>query len=353
VPPRPPRTRYQGSKYKLLDWIWQHLSQLEFETVLDAFGGSACVSHSLKGQGKAVTCNDILRANYLCAQALVANDSEKLFPDDVNFVLGRQGGVSYSNFIESTFRDIYFTDDENAWLDVVAQNIPRLDTLNKRAIAYYALFQSAIVKRPYNLFHRKNLYMRTSDVPRSFGNKATWDKPFEQHFRAFAREANAAVFANGRQCSALNMDALEVAGDYDLVYIDTPYVNTRGIGVNYHGFYHFLEGICDYDTWEERIDYASKHRRLKPVGSPWTSAKTVRDSFRSLFRRFADSTLAVSYRSDGIPSVEELVSLLREVKPYVCPYTLDGKYTYALSTNHRSTEVLVLGTSKPMPTTSR
>ncbi len=49
----------------------------------------------------------------------------------------------------------------------------------KKAMFLWALFQSCISKRPYNLFHRKNLYVRTADVKRNFGNKTTWDKPFE------------------------------------------------------------------------------------------------------------------------------------------------------------------------------
>lgn len=58
----------------------------------------------------------------------------------------------------------------------------------KKAIAYNALFQSCLAKRPYNLFHRKNLEMRTRDVVRGFGNKATWDRPFSEHFRTFVNE---------------------------------------------------------------------------------------------------------------------------------------------------------------------
>ena len=33
----PPSTRYQGSKQKLLPWIWGNLSKIPFHTVLDAF----------------------------------------------------------------------------------------------------------------------------------------------------------------------------------------------------------------------------------------------------------------------------------------------------------------------------
>ena len=141
------------------------------------------------------------------------------------------------------------------------QNIPRLSGRFSKAIAFHALFQAAISKRPYNLFHRRNLYMRLAKVNRSFGNKTTWDKPFKAHFRHFVAMANSAVF-NGPQCRAINGDATEASGEFDLVYIDPPYLNSRGVGVDYAGFYHFLEGMADYPNWEAKIDLSSKHRRL-------------------------------------------------------------------------------------------
>ena len=343
VPPPPPKTRYQGSKYKLLEWIWQHISNLDFDTVLDAFGGSACVSHFLKARGKVVTYNDMLRSNYLIGQAIIANDSDTVSNSEVSFLTSRHKERMYSHFIEETFQDIYFTEDENIWLDTVAQNIPNLRNQNKEAIAYYALFQSAISKRPYNLFHRRNLYMRTSEVTRSFGNKATWDKPFDEHFRRFVQEANASVFSNGCSCQALNMDALAVPGEYDLVYIDTPYINRKGIGVDYYGFYHFLEGLADYECWGQKIDCGSKHKRLLPVKSVWTNPKEIHKAFRDLFKRFRNSNLVVSYRSDGIPTSEELVEIMAEYKPTVSIYRFHGNYKYVLSTNHKSTELLIIG----------
>ena len=60
-------------------------------------------------------------------------------------------------------------------------------------------------------------------MERSFGNKTTWDKPFEEWFQIFVEEANRAVFDNGQSNRALNCDAAEVQGEYDLVYIDKPY----------------------------------------------------------------------------------------------------------------------------------
>ncbi len=33
-----PSTRYQGSKAKLVEWIWEQVQNLPFHTCLDAFG---------------------------------------------------------------------------------------------------------------------------------------------------------------------------------------------------------------------------------------------------------------------------------------------------------------------------
>ncbi|MBM4466082.1 MAG: DNA methyltransferase [Chloroflexi bacterium] len=335
-----PSTRYQGSKLKLLDWIWANIRDLPFDTALDAFGGTGCVSHLLKSKGKQVAYNDVLEFNYIIGLALIENDATTLSEEDVAFLLTRHESLRYPTFIQDTFYDIYFTDDENRWLDMVITNIGNLNDEYKRAIAYFALFQACIIKRPYNLFHRKNLYMRTSDVQRSFGNKTTWDTPFDVWFRQFVAEANGCIFSNGRQNVAMNCDAFEIPGQYDLVYIDTPYISDKGVGVDYLHFYHFLEGIVDYDNWARRIDYRSKHRKLKQKKSVWTDKNRIHDAFDRLFEKFQDSILVVSYRDQGIPSPDELLTLLRKHKGNVVEVN-GTDYKYVLS-NGSSRELLFI-----------
>lgn len=338
-----PRTRYQGSKRKLAGWIGERLGRLDYDSVLDAFGGTGSVAYELKRLGKTVTYNDVLRFNHYVGLALIENRSRRLDDAEVDAVVTRHADRSYDDVVERTFADIYFTNDENRWIDTAVANIERLPDRTARAMAYFALFQAALAKRPYNLFHRRNLYMRHADVTRSFGNKVTWDTPFETHFRRFAAEAHRAVFDNGRPCRALNHDVRDLTGSYDLVYIDPPYINGRGGGVNYRDFYHFLEGLTDYERWTERIDWKSKHRRMTPRPDPWTSPATVFDAFDALFEQFADSILVVSYRSDGIPAIDDLERLLKRYKTRVHTERLD-RYQYALSTNKRSREVLLIAT---------
>jgi len=336
-----PSTRFQGSKLKIVDWIWDDIKDLNFNTVLDAFGGTGCVGYVLKTKGKQVTYNDILKFNWYIGLALIENDTIKLEDKDINFLLKKHSNIKYPTFIYDTFKNIYFTDEENQWLDMIVTNIDLLDDIYKKAIAYFALFQSCIIKRPFNLFHRKNLYLRFSDVERNFGNKVTWDTPFDVHFRKFVNEANLAIFSNGQQNKALNLDVSEIEENFDLVYVDTPYISTKGSGVDYFSFYHFLEGLVNYSTWAEMIDHHTKNKRLKGNGSSWVDKTKIHESFDKLFNKFKDSILVISYRADGIPSIDDLISILKKYKSSVKELKRRS-YKYVLSTNNTE-EVLLIG----------
>lgn len=336
-----PSTRYQGSKAKLVDWIWDQIADLDFSTCLDAFGGTGAVAYRLKQAGKCVTYNDLLRFNYEFGLALVENGQTRLGIEEIDWLLTRHSAIDYPHFVQDNFADIYFTTEENAWIDQTITNIRRLADPYKFALAFFALAQACIIKRPYNLFHRKNLYIRLAEVNRSFGNKTTWDRPFEEWFRVFANEANRAVFDNGLANQALNLDAVEVLGEYDLVYIDTPYIAGSGVAVNYLDFYHFLEGLLVYPEWDQQIDHRSKHRRFKPRPSEWTDKNRIHGAFERLFERYRQNILVISYRSDGIPAESELIDLLRRYKRQV-RIERYGQYKYVLSTNAESQEILLI-----------
>jgi adenine-specific DNA-methyltransferase len=337
-----PSTRYQGSKRTLMHWIWEHVALLSFDSVLDVFGGTGVVSHWFKNAGKQVTYNDSLAFNQTIGLALIENDRHILSTEAIDQLLTPQPGITYPDFIQRTFEGIYFTPAENIWLDQVVTHIDQmLPNPYQQALARFALFQACIIKRPYNLFHRANLYMRTAEVERSFGNKATWDTPFEQHFRAFIGEANQAVFDNQRQNRAIQMDALDTPVGADLVYIDSPYLNAKGTGVDYRDFYHFLEGMVDYAAWPERVDYRSKHRRLQPEKSIWNHATTITDAFAALLERHRHSILVISYRDDGIPSKATLMDLLRMHKRQVIEAAQPKQYVLS---NKQSHELLLIAT---------
>lgn len=335
-----PSTRYQGSKQKFIDWIWKCMEPIRFESMLDAFGGTGTVAYRMKQEGKKVVYNDILPFNSVIGKALIENETVILNDLEVNTLLQEIPYESYPHFIENTFKDVYFTDEENRWLDRVSFAIRQLKDEYKQAIAYFALFQSCIIKRPYNLFHRKNLYVRFSDVKRNFGNKTTWDTPFDVHFRKFVNQANAAVFEGSYRAESRNQDAMNMNGSFDLIYIDTPYISESGTGVDYADFYHFLNGLLFYDDWSDKIDYKSKHLRLCRSYNVWNDASRIDEAFTELFQHYSGSKIVVSYRSNGIPTIERLVEKLTSLGKKVSVHR-SSEMKYVLS-NKKTTEVLIV-----------
>lgn len=351
---RLPTTRYQGSKRKLIPWIYSNIKDLEFKSALDAFGGTAVVSYLLKWMGKRVTYNDYLRFNYFKGKAIIENSNVTLTNDDVEKLLNFDAPIS-STFVRDTFNGKYYTPEENIWIDGMAANITILDKEYsgleldyKRCLAYYALFESCLMKRPFNLFHRSNLNLRMNTVDRTFGNKVTWEKPFDHLFRRFVTEANRLVFSNGEVNSASNKDAMLLRSDgYDLVYIDPPYfcVERNDSECDYGKMYHFLEGLANYQVWGNLIDYKSSILQLKRNGNSWLEKNIVRDNLEELFKKFQDSIIVLSYKSPGIPTEDEIVSLLRKYKRRV--RVEKTKYSYALSRSNGQTreniELLIIG----------
>lgn len=182
-------------------------------------------------------------------------------------------------------------------------------------------------------------------MKRSFGNKATWDTPFHVHLRRHSEAADRAVFAGRRRCRAVQADL----GDhdpsrFDLVYLDPPYVSAGGTGVDYLDYYHFLEGLCNPDGWSERVLHRYKHKPLAGRGqSPWADPAGIERAFQSALRHFAGCKVVISYRCDGIPSIDAIAGWLKRAGKRVEVVDL-GEYVYALSTNRRSREALLIAT---------
>ncbi|MGH7540349.1 MAG: DNA adenine methylase [Gemmatimonadota bacterium] len=332
-----PRLRFMGSKHRLLPWLESVLSELPFESAVDAFSGSGCVSYLLKTMGKRVHSNDFLAFARDLSLATVVNSTETLDEDDVGSLVEKTGG--HDTFIERTFRGIFFTDEENRFLDRVCG---RLDTLSdeKAALARAALYRSCLKRQPRGVF--------TVAGERYDDGRRDLRLTLPEHFLESVTIFNELVFDNGHSHRATCRDVFELGRtSTELAYLDPPYV-PRADDNCYIKRYHFLEGLATY--WQgAEFHPTSKVRKLRKRHTPFSYRRAAEGAFDRLFAAFADRIVVLSYSSNGYPDIDRIVELMEQYKSNVVVHERTHRYHFG---THRRvaaeralvTEYLVVGT---------
>jgi adenine-specific DNA-methyltransferase len=340
-----PHTRYYGSKRKIVDKIWNIIineSNLEFDSVLDVFGGSAAFSYYAKFHQKQVFYNDIFQFNFLIGKKLIEQNTNELTYENAVKLFDRVPDFKYLNHIANYYKGIYFTDDENDQIDVYIQNVLSLENENERCSALYILFQSCLMKRPYNLFHRRNLNMRMNYTTGNFGNKKTWERSFEELFIRLLNELDEVCVDNGKINTSHNYSALNCPLTADLVYIDPPYFKKES-STSYHSKYHFLEGLVNYYDIPNNINFDKKNREITLNESKeFEDKNNFLNDLNALINRHINSHIIISYRNNGIPSIVEIIDLLSKFNSFeVTEFNL-GRYNYALNKNNKLNEEVLI-----------
>lgn len=312
-----PATRYMGSKTKLLSEIWAVADQFDFANVLDLFSGSGIVSYMFKSKGKNVFANDYMAFSANITQALVEN-SDQTLPTEraLNLV-----GTHFDNdgFVQTTFKDLYYADADNAFIDSMRAGIAAIRNPHQRAIARAALIRACIKKRPRGIY--TYVGMRYDD------GRKDLQTSFSDHFINAVDSLNAAVFANAGISRSRHGDAMTVPAREDsLVYIDPPYYSPLSDN-EYVRRYHFVEGLArDWDGVE--IQEHTLTKKFKSYPTPFSSRTGAHAAFDRLFRKHRNSVLIVSYSSNSQPTKDEMVALLNQYKRHVEVVPVNHRYSF-------------------------
>lgn len=344
-----PVTRYYGSKRKIINQIWNFLENenLIFDSVLDIFGGTGTFSYKAKLEGKQIYYNDIFKFNSIIGKALLQNNSHKIKDNEIDFVLDKRKSFNYKYYIRDIFKDIYYLDEENEFIDIMIQNINELNNNYSKYIAFYSLFQVCLIKRPFNTFHRKNLNLRLNDVKREFGNKVTWEKDIAATFKLFCQEVNNYIIDNQKRNFVTNKSALRCSNTADLIYIDPPYVSENGSHVDYHSRYHFLEALVNYEKFKDKINYNKLNYEVQINKSlEFESKDRITKDISKLINKYNDKIIVFSYRNKGIPSIKELKNIFIDCN-MECKIQMIKSHSYALNKkNKRLSEYVFIAKPK-------
>lgn len=313
-----PPTRYMGSKNKLLEQIWAVASQFKVDNVIDLFSGSGVVSYMFKAQGLQVTSNDYMAMSATFTKAMVENNQVTLADEEAQALL--QPNENTDRFVERTFKDLYFSDEDNALIDTIRANINGIKNPYKKAIARTALMRACLKKRPRGIF--------TYVGHRYDDGRKDLQMSFTGQFLEAINAVNAAVFDNGRENKSRHGDAMAVhtIPGKSLVYMDPPYYSPFSDN-EYVRRYHFVEGIAR--NWEGvEIQENTLTKKFKSYPTPFSSRKGASEAFDLLFKHFAKDIIVVSYSSNSFPSLDEMVSLLSKHKTHVEVVPIDYKYSF-------------------------
>lgn len=310
-----PSTRYMGSKQSLLMQIANAVAPFQFESVLDLFGGSGVVSYMFKSLGKQVIINDYMTMNSTLANALITNSKITLTKEDISFLLSVN--PQRSSFVSDTFKDIYFKDEDNEFIDNVRSNIKLLKG-EKQALAMSALIRACTRKRPRGIF--------TYTGFRYDDGRKDLTMTFEEQLLDAIEQLNNAVFDNGRENKSLNKDSMAVNVKADLVYIDPPYYNPTSDN-EYVRRYHFVEGLAR--NWQDvEMQWETKTKKFKNYPTPFSTRNGAYDAFDQLFKKHKNSILVVSYSSNSFPTKDEMLKLLSKYKNDVEVIAIDHTYSF-------------------------
>lgn len=340
-----PSTRYYGSKRRVVEKIYNTLADknIEFNSVLDLFGGTGIVSYVMLLHGKNVIYNDVMQFNCINAAALLQTPRNTISEEIALDLLMEKDEINYLSYITDYFQNIYYKEEENHLIDVIVQNIQNLP-VNQQSSAFYILFQSCLIKRPFNLFHRRNLNLRTNYTVSNFGNKKTWETPFYDLFLRFTRELNNFQFEEIPNIQITNTSALNSNSHADLVYIDTPYFSSKSSDVSYHSRYHFLEGLVNYDQIPDIINLEKSNREvLLGKHDEFVNKNNYIQELNDLLCIHQDSIIVMSYTNSGYPSIEQLRAIVGQYKRHVEVVDL-GRHSFALNHDNKDrSEILIIG----------
>jgi DNA adenine methylase len=312
-----PSTRYMGSKSRLLPYISGVLKGNKSKTVLDAFSGSGVVSYHLKKLGYEVTSNDFLAYSSSVTRALVENRSTLLNADDIFELLSHNR--KSKRFVQTKFKDLYFSDEDNKFLDNTLANVEKFSCEYKKSLALAALSRACLKRRPRGIFTYVGFKYDDGRKDLSFSLK--------EHFIFSVNEFNKAVFDNGKDNISHNKSIMDLnIPSPDLVYLDPPYFSKFSDN-DYVRRYHFIEGLCK--NWEGvDIQEHTKTKKFKKYDSPFHTKEGTYKAFKFIFDKYKKSSFLVSYSSNSLPDKNELIAMLEDVGKKVTLIEIDYTYSF-------------------------
>lgn len=320
---------YIGNKRKLLPLISEAIAAtgLRSGTFLDAFAGSGVVARLAKTAGFRVIANDWEPYAEVINRAYIAANTPPGFAhlgglDEaiaaLNALPGRAGYIAShycpaddERYDVATER-MFYTQENGRRIDAMREQI---ESWRRDGVINAA--EEAMLVAP--LIYQASYCSNTSGVFKGFhrgwggATKTAWYR-----IRSHLTLSPPMLFDNGLENLVVREDAADIAGEIgcDIAYLDPPY-NQHQYGANYH----LLNTVALWDKpligrrisgngMRDKAAIRTDWRTLRR--SPYCYKRSAQEAFEELISRVRARYILVSYSTDGIVPVEDLLSCLEE-----------------------------------------
>jgi adenine-specific DNA-methyltransferase len=310
--------RYIGNKTRLLRFIRGVLRHrgIAGGRAVDPFSGTASVARALKRWQFNVAASDIMTYGYVFARAYVGVQERPGFAG----IADETGGTSLPRVIpflnalppEPGFTFEHFTPDgvigaEHGRMYFTPENAARIDAIRTRIEEWYRTWR--LTCDEYHTLLA--ILIEAADrVANTTGVYAAFVKSWQPNARR-SLQLRAHAHVPGIGCSASQLDAIravEVAGDFDLLYLDPPY-NAR----QYAGYYHVPE-LLARGWFDGVIAMRGKTGLINDdtLRSDWSSSRRCEAAFEQLVAAARCRHIVMSYSAEGIIPEHTIERVLKQ-----------------------------------------
>ena len=315
--------RYLGNKTRMLENINSVIldNNITEGIFCDLFAGSGSVGDYFKERFQIIS-NDYLHSLSIVNKAKLENKDIPSFKDFIK-KYGVDPFTYFNNKIYISDSQFFITNNYSPKGNrqfFTEKNATKIDGIRIEIEKLYKDFIIDLKERNFLIASLIESVMGVSNTTGTYeAYLKNWDNRALKEFELQPiniRKTNK-IFNNTIYNKDSNELLRKIAGD--VLYIDPPYTVT-----DYNSAYHVLESISKYDY--PTIGGITGRRKEITKKSKYTKKKQALINFEDLFRQANFNHILVSYSTQGLVSVDELVDLAKkfainnEVKVYEFPF---------------------------------